>query len=64
MSADRASVAVAAEPARGPPGAVRGDDHIDHFGGVRGAVDGDAGVLVTFGSLLEAPGPDFAIVTP
>jgi alkyl sulfatase BDS1-like metallo-beta-lactamase superfamily hydrolase len=31
-------------------------------GGV--ALDGDARALVTFGSLLDAPNPDFAIVTP
>ncbi|MEU8687851.1 alkyl sulfatase dimerization domain-containing protein [Streptomyces sp. NPDC048665] len=27
-------------------------------------LDGDAGALITFGSLLDAPDPDFAIVTP
>ncbi|MEU8973292.1 alkyl sulfatase dimerization domain-containing protein [Streptomyces monashensis] len=27
-------------------------------------LDGDAGALITFGSLLDAPDPDFAIITP
>ncbi|MFM9615700.1 alkyl/aryl-sulfatase [Streptomyces niveiscabiei] len=36
----------------------------DEIAGGRVAVEGDAGVLVTFGGLLVAPDPDFAIVTP
>ncbi|OIK03760.1 alkyl/aryl-sulfatase [Streptomyces monashensis] len=36
----------------------------DEIAGGAVDLDGDAGALITLGSLLEAPDPDFAIVTP